>query len=157
MPYTRLFLLVEGDDDQSFVERVVIPKLSSWCNSVQAWRYAQRKAEKVNAFLRSIKSMGAEYLSLPSSHATQRPGLPSRTSPPDLHRKLMDGIVSVYGAMPKQLATVPDPLAELVKEVQAVVPDGQPVWFFTTNYDTVIESLPTRGSPLVKNLLTVCG
>jgi len=64
MPYTRLFLLVEGDDDLRFVERVVIPKLSSCYDFVQAWKYAQRKAEKVNAFLRSIKSMGAEYLLL---------------------------------------------------------------------------------------------
>lgn len=64
MPYTRLFLLVEGDDDLRFVERVVIPKLRSCYDFVQAWKYAQRKAEKVNAFLRSIKSMGAEYLLL---------------------------------------------------------------------------------------------
>jgi hypothetical protein len=64
MPYTRLFLLVEGDDDLRFVERVVIPKLSSCYDFVHAWKYAQRKAEKVNAFLRSIKSMGAEYLFL---------------------------------------------------------------------------------------------
>jgi hypothetical protein len=64
MPYTRLFLLVEGDDDVRFVERVVIPKLSSCYDFVQAWKYAQRKAEKVNAFLRGIKSMGADYLLL---------------------------------------------------------------------------------------------
>jgi hypothetical protein len=64
MPYTRLFLLVEGDDDLRFVERVVIPKLSSCYDLVQPWKYAQRKAEKVNAFLRSIKSMGADYFLL---------------------------------------------------------------------------------------------
>jgi hypothetical protein len=64
MPYTRLFLLVEGDDDPRFVERVVIPKLGSCYDFVQAWKYAQRKAEKVNAFLRSINSMGADYLFL---------------------------------------------------------------------------------------------
>jgi hypothetical protein len=69
MPYTRLFLLVEGDDDLRFVERVVIPKLGSCYDFVQAWKYAQRKAEKVNAFLRSIKSMGAEYLLLADINA----------------------------------------------------------------------------------------
>ena len=76
MPYTRLFLLVEGDDDLRIVERVVIPKLSSCYNFVQAWKYAQRKAEKVNAFLRSIKSMGAEYLLLGDLNA--HPCFPSK-------------------------------------------------------------------------------
>ena len=64
MPYTRLYLLVEGDDDARFVERTVIPKLSSRYDFVQAWKFAQKKPEKVNAFLRSIKAMGADYLLL---------------------------------------------------------------------------------------------
>ncbi|HXX24142.1 MAG TPA: hypothetical protein VEO19_13420 [Terriglobia bacterium] len=64
MPYTRLFLLVEGDDDARFVERVVVPALGSRYNCVQAWKFAQKKPEKVNAFLRSIKAMGADYLLL---------------------------------------------------------------------------------------------
>jgi hypothetical protein len=64
MPYTRLYLLVEGDDDVRFVERIVIPKLSSRYDYVQAWKFAQKKKEKVNAFLRTIKSMGADYLLL---------------------------------------------------------------------------------------------
>jgi hypothetical protein len=64
MPYTRLFLLVEGDDDARFVERIVIPELRSRYDFVQVWKFAQKKKEKVNAFLRSIKSMGADYLLL---------------------------------------------------------------------------------------------
>jgi hypothetical protein len=64
MPHTRLFLLVEGDDDVRFVERIVIPKLSSRYDFVQTWKFAQKKKDKVNAFLRSIKSMGADYLLL---------------------------------------------------------------------------------------------
>ena len=37
----------------------------TWGISIlQPWKDAQRKAERVNAFLRSIKSMGAEYLLL---------------------------------------------------------------------------------------------
>jgi hypothetical protein len=64
MPYTRLFLLVEGDDDERFVKRIVIPKLGARYDFVQAWKFAQERKEKVNAFLRSIKSMGADYLLL---------------------------------------------------------------------------------------------
>jgi hypothetical protein len=64
MPYTRLFLLVEGDDDERFVQRVVVPELSSPNYFVQPWKFAKKKREKVNAFLRSIKAMGADYLLL---------------------------------------------------------------------------------------------
>lgn len=76
MPYTRLFLLVEGDDDVRFVERVVIPTLSSRYDFVQPWKYAQKKAEKVNAFLKSIKSMGADYFLLGDLNA--EPCFPGR-------------------------------------------------------------------------------
>jgi len=71
MPYTRLFLLVEGDDDVRFLERIVIPKLSARYDSVQAWKYAQKKTEKVNAFLRSIKAMRADYLLIGDLNAYQ--------------------------------------------------------------------------------------
>jgi hypothetical protein len=123
----------------------------------QLWRYirilegrsASEKYPNVNA--EAVFSLAEQILDVdkalkidsgppPSSHATQRPGLPTRISPPDLHRRLMEGIVSVYGAMPEQASTVSDPLAELVKEVHAAAPQGRPIWFFTTNYDTVIES-----------------
>jgi hypothetical protein len=64
MPYAKLYLLVEGDDDVRFVERIVIPELSPRYDFVQAWKFAQKKPEKVSAFLRSIKAMGADYLLL---------------------------------------------------------------------------------------------
>ena len=64
MPYTRLYLLVEGDDDERFANRVVIPRLLSSYDCIQPWKYAQQKREKVNGFLRSIKAMGADYFLL---------------------------------------------------------------------------------------------
>jgi hypothetical protein len=63
-----LFLLVEGDDER-FVERIVVPKFSSRYDLVQARKYARKKREKVNAFLRSIKAMGAGYLLLADLNA----------------------------------------------------------------------------------------
>jgi hypothetical protein len=64
MPYTRLYLLVEGDDDERFANRVVIPQLRSRYDVIQVWQYAQRKLGKVNVLLRSIKAMGADYFLL---------------------------------------------------------------------------------------------
>jgi hypothetical protein len=64
MPYTKLYLLVEGDDDARFVERIVIPELSSRYDFVHVWKFAQKRPGRVNAFLRSIKAMGADYFLL---------------------------------------------------------------------------------------------
>ena len=64
MPYRRLYLLLEGDDDERFAQRVIIPALKSHYDYIQPWQYAQQKTEKINAFLRSIKKMGASYFLL---------------------------------------------------------------------------------------------
>ena len=69
MPYTRLYLLVEGDDDARFVERIVIPKLTSRYDFVKLWKFAQERKEKVSQFLRSIKAMGADYVLLADINA----------------------------------------------------------------------------------------
>jgi hypothetical protein len=64
-----LFLLVEGDDDERFVQHIVVPKLSSRYDFVKPWKFAQERKEKVNQFLRSLKAMGAEYLLLADLNA----------------------------------------------------------------------------------------
>lgn len=61
MPYKKLYLLVEGDDDERFAERVIMPRLRARYDHIQVWTYAQKKSEKVNSFLRTIQAMGAEY------------------------------------------------------------------------------------------------
>jgi len=62
MRHKRLFLLIEGDDDQRFFETVIKPRFEKKYSSVAIWKYAQQKRKKVGAFLRSIKSMGADYV-----------------------------------------------------------------------------------------------
>src|SRR2546426_1138696 len=62
MPFRRLFLLVEGDDDQRFFDRIVKPKFDPVYEHVDLWPYAQEKAERVEAFLKSIRAMDADYV-----------------------------------------------------------------------------------------------
>ena len=62
MAYRRLFILLEGDDDERFFDRVIKPKYERIYDYVQLWKYAQAKKQKVNGFLRSINAMQAEYL-----------------------------------------------------------------------------------------------
>ena len=64
MAYRMLFILVEGDDDERFFDRVIKPMIvcEQIYDYVQLWKYAQAKKQKVNGFLRSINAMQAEYL-----------------------------------------------------------------------------------------------
>ena len=64
MGYSRLFILVEGDDDERFIQRVVGPALAARYDSVEVWKYQNRKKEKTRAFLRSLACMRAHYFYL---------------------------------------------------------------------------------------------
>ncbi|MDI6782651.1 MAG: hypothetical protein QME64_00975 [bacterium] len=62
MGYRRLFIWVEGEDDERFFEKIMEPKLQKMYNFVETRRYASLKKEKIDNFLKSIKAMGAEYI-----------------------------------------------------------------------------------------------
>ena len=64
MTYRRLFVFIEGDDDERLLGAVVKPRLERQYDSVTLWQYAGQKSEKVRAFLRSVKGMKADYLFL---------------------------------------------------------------------------------------------
>lgn len=57
MGYKRLFIWVEGNDDQRFFENLIVPILGKIYDLVEIIRYAQLKREKIQNFLKSIESM----------------------------------------------------------------------------------------------------
>ena len=61
MPYKRLWVLLEGNDDERFFERVMKPLFGNAYDFVRPWQYAQKQTKKVKAFLQSIKSMNSDY------------------------------------------------------------------------------------------------
>jgi len=62
MGYKRLFIFVEGEDDRKFFDKIILPKIQRKYNFVRTIRYATLKKEKIVNFLKSIKSMDAEYI-----------------------------------------------------------------------------------------------
>ena len=58
MAYKKLFIWVEGPDDERFVSEIIKPILEKKYNLVQVRKYACSKREKVRNFLRSISVMG---------------------------------------------------------------------------------------------------
>lgn len=59
--YKRLFIWVEGTDDERFFNTIVVPRLSNRYDHVQVRHYADMKNESINKFLSSIQAMGADY------------------------------------------------------------------------------------------------
>lgn len=62
MKYKVLYILIEGDDDERFFQRIITPMFEAKYDSVRLWKYAQQTKRKFDSFLRSIKAMEAEYL-----------------------------------------------------------------------------------------------
>lgn len=62
MTYRRLFLFVEGDDDERFFCSVVLPLLRGSYDDVQFVKFRALKREKIKGFLRSIAGMKADYI-----------------------------------------------------------------------------------------------
>ena len=60
MGYPRLFLLVEGTDDQRFFEKIIKPKLVGKYNYVHIWPWAENE-KKVDSFIHCINAMNADY------------------------------------------------------------------------------------------------
>ena len=59
-----LFILIEGDDDEKFFNKILIPKFKKSYNTIRIIKYATMKKEKVDNFIRSIKAMESDYIYL---------------------------------------------------------------------------------------------
>lgn len=62
MTESRLFLFVEGNDDQRFFSRIVVPLFRERYSSVEVISYASMKTATVCRFVRSIRDMGYDFL-----------------------------------------------------------------------------------------------
>jgi hypothetical protein len=61
MPYKILFIFVEGNDDKRFFNKIIEPKLQKKYDCVKMICCAELKKKKIENFIKSIKSMGADY------------------------------------------------------------------------------------------------
>lgn len=67
--YRRLYVWVEGTDDERFFERTVRATFEQRYDQVSVVRYAKRKRTKIRGYLNSIKAMGADCILLADINA----------------------------------------------------------------------------------------
>ncbi len=62
MKLSKLYIFVEGNDDERFFKHVIVPLMYKKYNDVEIFKYAQWKKEKVNNFINSIKTLQFDYI-----------------------------------------------------------------------------------------------
>ena len=64
MDYKILYIFVEGNDDEKFFQKILLPKLQEKNHNIQIIKYAQKpkKFKYIGKFLKPIQSMGADYI-----------------------------------------------------------------------------------------------
>jgi len=60
--YRVLYTLIEGPDDERFVNNVVIKLLKEKYSWIQPYQYAKKSPIQICRFIRSIKGMNADYI-----------------------------------------------------------------------------------------------
>ncbi|KPL21454.1 MAG: hypothetical protein AMJ75_09950 [Phycisphaerae bacterium SM1_79] len=63
MPYKRLWVLVEGNDEERFFDAIK-HTLENKYDFVQMWQYAQQPPKRIKNFLNSIRAMNSDYFVL---------------------------------------------------------------------------------------------
>ncbi len=58
----KLYIFVEGNDDQMFFQSVFLPRFRAIYDDVEIIQYAQLKKSKVDLFLLSIKTLKFDYM-----------------------------------------------------------------------------------------------
>ncbi len=59
----RLVILIEGDDDKEFFDRVIKLRFERKYRPIVLWKYSQKSLEEVNQFLEIAKEkQDAEYI-----------------------------------------------------------------------------------------------
>ncbi|MCU0631419.1 MAG: hypothetical protein MUC66_00380 [Methanolinea sp.] len=76
MTERRLFILLEGNDDERFFSRVVVPLLAPRYRSVRVVKYACLKRSRVCRFVRSFQRTGDEYMVV--ADIDQAPGVKAK-------------------------------------------------------------------------------
>ncbi len=64
MSYRRLFVFLEGEDDERFFRAILMGRMERKYDDVLVWKYAEQTTEKLRGFLRSAKRMGADCIYL---------------------------------------------------------------------------------------------
>jgi len=76
MTERRLYILLEGNDDERFFGRIILPLIAHRYRSVRLIKYACLKRARVCKFVRSIRRTGDEYLLV--TDIDQAPGVKAK-------------------------------------------------------------------------------
>jgi hypothetical protein len=59
---SRLYIFIEGNDDELFFRNAIVPALSEKYDEIEVIQYAQMKKSKVEIFILSINTLNFDYM-----------------------------------------------------------------------------------------------
>lgn len=62
MAIKKLYIFVEGNDDELFYRKIILPLFKNLYDDVEVLKYAQWKKQKVELFIQSIITLGFDYI-----------------------------------------------------------------------------------------------
>lgn len=62
MKFNKLYIFVEGNDDELFFKKIITPLFLKLYNDVEIFKYAQWKRQKVELFLQSIITLDYDFI-----------------------------------------------------------------------------------------------
>lgn len=62
MTYKLLFILLEGNDDERFFDKVFKPLFEKRSRIIKFWKYSQQQQKRTLNLIRSIESMNGDYI-----------------------------------------------------------------------------------------------
>lgn len=151
MAYRQLFLFVEGNDDERFLQAVAVPWLRERYDYIRIVGYAKLKKEKLEGLVRGARAMKADYLIFrdldrhPCISAAKRT-LCQRCSPAEAERIqiVKTEIESWYSA------GIPEDDSDWGGLPIARMPNTE-----TVTKESFLRAMTTSGSPLLPTLLAL--
>lgn len=70
MAYKKLFIMIEGNDDERFFEKIIIPSIKKSYDSTILTKYKQTKRKSIRIFINAINIMNNDYLYVEDIHST---------------------------------------------------------------------------------------
>ena len=73
-----LYVLLEGNDDERFFQRLLKPSLQMTYHKVRFWKYAREKRSRTLKFIRSLGKIGADFIFVRDIDSVPSVGLKKR-------------------------------------------------------------------------------
>lgn len=95
MAFKKLYIFVEGNDDELFFRRVIGPEFINYYDDIEIIQYAQQKKAKIDLLLLSINTLKFDYIVISDIDSAESTGAKKRIIKNRFELVSLDNIIIV--------------------------------------------------------------